>query len=1259
MRDFHGSGKVLCCLIVLLLLMPTFGTASADEAVQLFTHIEANNTSFGPGESTNLYVVPVNDSSAYLDHLTIDLKLPEDISIVDTILPDQPDKLDPYETKVFQYIVRNVSSLATDTLPMTGDQLPPFSLLLLVSVISCLGVGVAGRYFKRMLSLLLVAILISGLLPQIPPARAEGTLLSGHSGHLTLTVAGKNTQVIAAAFAQKTSDLADTDFDNDGLSALEERFFRSDDNSTDTDGDGLPDELEVHILGTDPSKLDTDSNGIADGHEDADEDGLDNLKEIEMGLIPCSPDSDGDGLSDGDEVNNYKTDPLNSDTDGDKMPDGFEVFHGTNPLVFESSVTITESYDKEKASSAVIPTITVNKVSGGQAASLLLTEIPEDDYFLGTELPGYVGNAFDITMNDSHSVSATLTMTYDRSLIGDGFEPVICTFDKETQTLIELPSTDHKDGTISTNLEHFSVYLVVNKKKGSIKKTETIADKIPIPKKECVLLLDMKNSPSDEASMLLEDALSSFHFQVVLAQNKNPMSFKGASQVYTASGTLETVHDSVSELIEHHGFGWKHALASAQPPRVLDSIYLFTSGKNQLTTDEVTELVKNANQEKLKIFIFLITLGSGTYSESDLIPLVSLTSGTGGKLYMIGSKSDLWPVPDGSSYGEEQDDSDLDSNGDGISDAVTRKMVQGKILTTTGRKIFDGFSYAEIQSSADVDGDGIRNRDEIRYIKGSDTVWLLSDPAFPDSDFDGINDNKDASPLNHVRSFVWKSSDTADLSIGFPMNYRWFANNPSKFNRQLAIASSYMADLAYGGKDHTMAEIQGSVQGTSRTIVDFSLHSLGMSDVVQKSVMSYDDVHNAMATIGHHEFTYQGKKHMVLMVGITGYVNDGWEWISNFTVGLPSESGLWKNWTENSHHLGFDIPASLIINELSSYLKEQSVSTEISKADEVDIWTFGHSRGGAISNLIASKIIKGSLSQIPASKRRVFAYDFATPRNTQEENVGTGSIFNNSKGSIFNIINKNDPVPLLPLKGWNFRRYGVDYSFSMETLSTMTEWKSILNHSELVKRTNQLTIGEAFAQISGKGKCIFESESLVDNSVNGCFYKIAQNRDELYSLQEAVTAKETGIIETRYSARLNYNDKSNLSKNGFSIPENLSLPMEKSAGIRAVVANFIKDENERKKKFGIPENRPVGAARYFEADEKNFTYLKIAPQYSMVLMGYLCDHRDMAPDFIAHNIFHEALIGLIGMVAGSTMLRPHFTPAYVLGAYDCRKEEDS
>lgn len=64
---------------------------------------------------------------------------------------------------------------------------------------------------------------------------------------------------------------------------------------------------------------------------DQDRDRLTDNQEKELGTDPTKPDSDGDGLSDYDEVAIYKTDPNKSDTDGDGFTDGAEVQRGFNP----------------------------------------------------------------------------------------------------------------------------------------------------------------------------------------------------------------------------------------------------------------------------------------------------------------------------------------------------------------------------------------------------------------------------------------------------------------------------------------------------------------------------------------------------------------------------------------------------------------------------------------------------------------------------------------------------------------------------------------------------------------------------------------------------------------------------------------------------------------------------------------------------------------------------------------------------------------
>lgn len=117
--------------------------------------------------------------------------------------------------------------------------------------------------------------------------------------------------------------------------------------AVDSDGDSIPDFIEIDLLGEDLTQLaagsDWDADGAADEIEvasgsnptigDTDEDGVDDGAEIEtFETDPCNPDSDGDGLNDGDEVFGVPaTDPNNADSDGDGFSDSEELQAGSDP----------------------------------------------------------------------------------------------------------------------------------------------------------------------------------------------------------------------------------------------------------------------------------------------------------------------------------------------------------------------------------------------------------------------------------------------------------------------------------------------------------------------------------------------------------------------------------------------------------------------------------------------------------------------------------------------------------------------------------------------------------------------------------------------------------------------------------------------------------------------------------------------------------------------------------------------------------------
>ncbi|WP_434299375.1 adventurous gliding motility protein AgmC [Corallococcus exiguus] len=136
--------------------------------------------------------------------------------------------------------------------------------------------------------------------------------------------AGTNSTTATTTFTVNTAGTVDSD--NDGLTDEEEILVGTDPNNPDTDGDGIPDGIEVKVGGTDPLDSDSDDDGILDGNEDKDHDGVVDADETD----PNNPDTDGDGLTDGVELG--LTEPQGDDTDPSKFVADKDPSTKTNPL---------------------------------------------------------------------------------------------------------------------------------------------------------------------------------------------------------------------------------------------------------------------------------------------------------------------------------------------------------------------------------------------------------------------------------------------------------------------------------------------------------------------------------------------------------------------------------------------------------------------------------------------------------------------------------------------------------------------------------------------------------------------------------------------------------------------------------------------------------------------------------------------------------------------------------------------------------------
>ena len=146
------------------------------------------------------------------------------------------------------------------------------------------------------------------------------------------------------------------DPDGETLVNVREQRYGTDPLDPDTDDDDLTEAYEVDATETNPLIPDSDStataldesdDGVLDGAEDFDSDGLSNAAEFEAGTDPFDPDTDDDGLRDGFEVRYDTLSPLANDTDGDGVPDAREDPDGELLINVDEQAAGTDPHDPD------------------------------------------------------------------------------------------------------------------------------------------------------------------------------------------------------------------------------------------------------------------------------------------------------------------------------------------------------------------------------------------------------------------------------------------------------------------------------------------------------------------------------------------------------------------------------------------------------------------------------------------------------------------------------------------------------------------------------------------------------------------------------------------------------------------------------------------------------------------------------------------------------------------------------------------------
>lgn len=883
-----------------------------------------------------------------------------------------------------------------------------------------------------------------------------------------------------------TSDSLD-DSDGDGISDYIEIYeIGSDptvaDSDQDTDGDGISNYDEVLKYKTHAGKVDTDGDGLDDYTEI-----------FTCNTDPLIADTDGDGISDGDEVKKLRTDPLSptdlssvdqmlsTDNIDDELTsdnDAVPSLHGKADTVLDNFSSLKASKEEAISSNRAIIGRGVEAVIPLGAELMLSFSIDDpEEYYIIMELDEKTGWEPMESYHSGTSVSAEINHNGTYCLVD--IEVLLSQLGVDIDSIYDsiMPSSEAVDtesnqvdtaaalnDTYFTNSDSLSV--TDNNSSGAVTLDNDVVELVdnggisvmstePMGQADIVFAIDTTGSMSDEISNVANNIITFAHtLSTVYNVNVN----------FALVDYRDIVDDSPdsTQIVTNGRSNWFTSTSSFR-----DAVAAMTvdgGGDTPETAIDALEVARRLDfRGSAKKFIVLVTDANykvnnnfGISSMDEEIQLLAKDGIITSVVTSTGYKSTYQDLIDGTggifaningNFGEELL---------ALADMIGGEVSEGNWILLDDYQ-FVALSKPLAEDSGSTDGDELSDWEELEspiqkdltllvriwlevkgvpsklvdeYFVSEDGVYVTvypykSNPVLEDTDYDGIPDDSDPDPRNNTRSgqmYGYYGVDNAK----YTMDFRNFSGNLTAYNRELSLASLVFANAVYGegfnGTDQNTPNITELLEYHGfEHVIDYSL-AKPLDEEVRSdfpSVHPYTDDDISEIGIGYHDYEYEGRITRVVAVIVRGTDGSIEEWSSNFDMGDPDA------WHSN-HHKGFYTTEERIKEFVEEYADVYGVERG---ANNVIYWITGHSRGAALSNLLAARLID--------SGKTVVAYTFATPSTTIDSNK------NSSKyNSIFNFANTSDVIAYVPLSQWGFGRYGITKEVSIEDSNLESEWCS-------------------------------------------------------------------------------------------------------------------------------------------------------------------------------------------------------------------------
>lgn len=276
-----------------------------------------------------------------------------------------------------------------------------------------------------------------------------------------------------------------------------------------------------------------------------------------------------------------------------------------------------------------------------------------------------------------------------------------------------------------------------------------------------------------------------------------------------------------------------------------------------------------------------------------------------------------------------------------------------------------------------------------------------------------------------------------------------FAADSAVYSQELCRLGAQLTMLGYD-----MPVTQEEAQGHG---ILPALTELGFTEIETYALSEKDEENYFFA---EKKITAGGREYTLIAAAFLG--SRLAQWYTNFDSGT------------GALHKGFGKACDFLAERFDAYLARIGA-----EKDSAKLFITGHSRGGALADLLAARLIR---EEKHAKKENIFAYTFAAPNSVLSQER-TAPMYDR----IFNIVNEEDFVTRCMPREWGYGRYGV-------TLALPNK-RNDAAYKETLERMNRFYASFA----GGKRYLPFPKGPETVDKLFRCFSGAVRNPDEYYN----------------------------------------------------------------------------------------------------------------------------------------------------------------